>query len=65
MSYPEKANLAEGFKGPVEFTIEINLAITVTLTVILGFVKSLGKAAVYKNIPVYYPNHVGSVGWLE
>jgi NNP family nitrate/nitrite transporter-like MFS transporter len=23
---------------------------------------SLGKAAVYKHIPVYYPNNVGSVG---
>jgi len=25
---------------------------------------SLGKAAVYKHIPVYYPNHVGSVGGI-
>ena len=25
---------------------------------------SLGKAAVYKHIPVYYPEHVGSVGGL-
>ena len=25
---------------------------------------SLGKAAVYKHIPVYYPNHVGAVGGL-
>jgi len=25
---------------------------------------SLGKAAVYKHIPVYYPGHVGSVGGL-
>ena len=25
---------------------------------------SLGKAAVYKHIPVYYPHHVGSVGGL-
>ena len=25
---------------------------------------SLGKAAVYKHIPVYYPDHVGSVGGL-
>ena len=30
----------------------------------LGFFMSLGKAAVYKHIPVYYPNHVGSVGGL-
>ena len=25
---------------------------------------SLGKAAVYKHIPVYYPHHVGSIGGL-
>jgi nitrate/nitrite transporter NarK len=30
----------------------------------LGFFMSLGKAAVYKHIPVYYPDHVGSVGGL-
>jgi NNP family nitrate/nitrite transporter-like MFS transporter len=31
---------------------------------VLGFFMSLGKAAVYKHIPVYYPDHVGSVGGL-
>jgi NNP family nitrate/nitrite transporter-like MFS transporter len=36
----------------------------VALTVVLGFVMSLGKAAVYKHIPVYYPHHVGAVGGL-
>src|SRR3546814_11389180 len=29
---------------------------------VLGFFMSLGKAAVFKHIPVYYPNHVGQVG---
>jgi MFS family permease len=29
---------------------------------ILGFFMSLGKAAVYKHIPVYYPARVGAVG---
>jgi NNP family nitrate/nitrite transporter-like MFS transporter len=29
---------------------------------VLGFFMSLGKAAVYKHIPVYYPRHVGAVG---
>jgi NNP family nitrate/nitrite transporter-like MFS transporter len=32
------------------------------LVFVLGFFMSLGKAAVYKHIPVYYPKHVGSVG---
>jgi NNP family nitrate/nitrite transporter-like MFS transporter len=31
---------------------------------VLGFVMSLGKAAVYKHIPVYYPQSVGAVGGL-
>jgi NNP family nitrate/nitrite transporter-like MFS transporter len=34
------------------------------MTVVLGFVMSLGKAAVYKHIPVYYPHHVGAVGGM-
>ena len=36
-----------------------------TVTVfVLGFFMALGKAAVYKHIPAYYPDHVGSVGGL-
>src|SRR6185295_8995787 len=36
-----------------------------TVTVfVLGFFMALGKAAVFKHIPVYYPNNVGSVGGL-
>ena len=31
---------------------------------VLGFFMALGKAAVYKHIPVYYPKNVGSVGGL-
>src|SRR3546814_19529825 len=31
---------------------------------VLGFFMSLGKAAVFKHIPVYYPHHVGAVGGL-
>jgi NNP family nitrate/nitrite transporter-like MFS transporter len=31
---------------------------------VLGFFMSLGKAAVYKHIPVYYPQNVGAVGGL-
>ncbi|MFD0986279.1 MFS transporter [Methyloligella solikamskensis] len=31
---------------------------------VLGFFMSLGKAAVYKHVPVYYPGHVGAVGGL-
>lgn len=34
----------------------------IVVVFMLGFVMSLGKAAVYKHIPVYYPDSVGAVG---
>lgn len=64
MSYPDTRYVVEGIEGPIEFTIGISLPVFVALTVVLGFVMSLGKAAVYKHIPVYYPDNVGSVGGL-
>jgi NNP family nitrate/nitrite transporter-like MFS transporter len=36
----------------------------IVLLFCLGFAMSLGKAAVYKHIPVYYPGTIGSVGGL-
>jgi NNP family nitrate/nitrite transporter-like MFS transporter len=39
------------------------IGFTVTVFV-LGFFMALGKAAVYKHIPVYYPKNVGAVGGL-
>jgi NNP family nitrate/nitrite transporter-like MFS transporter len=41
--------------GPIVF---------VALAFVLGFFMSLGKAAVYKHIPVFYPGSVGAVGGL-
>ncbi|MFN7024300.1 MAG: MFS transporter [Pseudorhizobium sp.] len=34
----------------------------IAIVFVLGFVMSLGKAAVYKHIPTYYPDNVGAVG---
>ncbi len=64
LSYPETSYVVSGIRGPIEFSFGVPLWLFVTLTVLLGFVMSLGKAAVYKHIPVYYPEHVGSVGGL-
>jgi NNP family nitrate/nitrite transporter-like MFS transporter len=64
MSYPATDYVVQGKNGPIAFTLALPLWLFVTLAVILGFVMSLGKAAVYKHIPVYYPDHVGSVGGL-
>ncbi len=64
MSYPSTDYTVAGIEGPVSFNITIPLEVFVFLTIVLGFFMSLGKAAVYKHIPVYYPDHVGSVGGM-
>lgn len=40
----------------------ITPAIFIVVIFVLGFVMSLGKAAVFKHIPVYYPDSIGAVG---
>lgn len=64
LSYPATDYSVRGINGPIQFSLAIELVPFVMLTVVLGFFMSLGKAAVYKHIPVYYPDHVGSVGGL-
>ncbi|MGO4436219.1 MFS transporter [Rhizobium sp. RAF56] len=39
-------------------------AVFIVVIFVLGFVMSLGKAAVYKHIPAYYPESVGAVGGI-
>ncbi len=50
--------------GVIEFAIRVPLGVFVALSVVLGFVMSLGSAAVFKHVSVYYPGHVGAVGGL-
>ncbi len=64
MSYPQTHYTVQGISSQIDFNFGLSVGFFVTLTVILGFVMSLGKAAVYKHIPVYYPHHVGAVGGL-
>jgi len=64
LSYPPTDYVVQGVEGPIAFNLTIGLPVFVALTFILGFFMSLGKAAVYKHIPVYYPDHVGAVGGL-
>ena len=64
LSYPDTRYVVSGIDGPIRFSFGIPLVLFTLLTVVLGFFMSLGKAAVYKHIPVYYPDHVGSVGGL-
>lgn len=60
----KKNNLQVIAEKKLNFSFGIPLWLFVSLTVVLGFFMSLGKAAVYKHIPVYYPDHVGSVGGM-
>ena len=64
LSYPATDYSIHGIDGTIDFSLKIGLVPFVLLTVVLGFFMSLGKAAVYKHIPVYYPDHVGAVGGL-
>ncbi len=64
LAYPETSYVVQGKEGEIAFTLAMPLWGVVVLTVLLGFFMSLGKAAVFKHIPVYYPQNVGSVGGL-
>ncbi|MCC7096179.1 MAG: NarK/NasA family nitrate transporter [Thermomonas sp.] len=62
LSYPNTHYVIEGIHGPIPFTIAPTMLERAIVLFILGFVMSLGMAAVFKHIPTYYPKHVGSVG---
>lgn len=65
LSYPESSFIVTGVTGEdLVFNIRVGLVPFVCLTVVLGFFMSLGKAAVYKHIPVYYPSNVGATGGI-
>lgn len=62
LSYPPTDFVMQGIRGPIAFHVGVGVAPFIVLVFVLGFFMSLGKAAVYKHIPVYYPNRVGAVG---
>lgn len=64
LSYPPTEYVVQGMKGNFHFHLETGVVTFTCLVFVLGFFMSLGKAAVYKHIPVYYPNNVGAVGGL-
>ena len=64
LSYPPTDYTIQGKDGMISFSTQMGLWPFIVTLFALGFFMSLGKAAVYKHIPVYYPNHVGAVGGL-
>jgi NNP family nitrate/nitrite transporter-like MFS transporter len=64
LSYPTTRYIVQGIDGPIHFTLAMGIVPFAMLTFVLGMFMSFGMAAVYKHIPVYYPDNVGSVGGL-
>ena len=64
LSLPPANIMVQGMSGPLAVHFEIGPVVFVAVVFVLGFFMSLGKAAVYKHIPTYYPNDVGAVGGL-
>lgn len=62
LAYPDTEYVVKGINGELRFHLAIGVTLFTALVFVLGFFMSLGKAAVYKHIPVYYPQHVGAVG---
>ncbi len=62
LSYPPTDYIVHGVHGDLHFTLATSQSSFIALIFVLGFFMSLGKAAVYKHIAVYYPENVGAVG---
>ncbi len=64
LSYPPTDYVVRTAHGAIAFHLEMGFGGFVVTIFVLGFFMALGKAAVYKHIPVYYPKNVGAVGGL-
>ncbi len=64
LSYPSTDYVVHGIKGDIAFSFGIGVIPFTVIVFVLGLFMSFGKAAVYKHIPVYYPDNVGSVAGI-
>ncbi|WP_442582003.1 MFS transporter [Mesorhizobium sp. ASY16-5R] len=64
LALPTTDYTVRGINGPIAFHFEIGWLAFIAIAFVLGFFMAIGKAAVYKHIPVYYPDSVGAVGGL-
>lgn len=64
LSYPATDYVVHGINGDISFSFGWGFIPFTMIIFVLGFFMSLGKAAIYKHIPVYYPNDVGSVAGI-
>lgn len=64
LSYPATDYVIHGIKSDIAFSFTLGFVPFTVILFVLGFFMSLGKAAIYKHIPVYYPDNVGSVAGI-
>jgi NNP family nitrate/nitrite transporter-like MFS transporter len=64
LAYPPTDYVVRAISGPIAFHMEMGAVPFIVTIFVLGFFMAIEKAAVYKHIPVYYPDHIGSVGGL-
>lgn len=64
LSYPATDYIVRGIKGDIHFSMSLGFIPFTVIIFILGLFMSFGKAAIYKHIPVYYPENVGSVAGI-
>ena len=50
--------------GPLRLAFHMDPYVFTTIVLVLGIAMGIGKAAVYKHIPHYFPDRVGAVGGL-
>ncbi|MGB6176400.1 MAG: nitrate/nitrite transporter [Methylocella sp.] len=62
LACPATDLVMHGIHNDLEFSFGLGVAPFAALTFVLGIFMALGSAAVFRHIPVYYPNHVGPVG---
>ena len=62
LSYPATDYIVHGLRGELRFTIATGLPAFIVILMVLGFFMALGKAAVFKHVPAYYPDQAGVVG---
>lgn len=64
LSYPAADYVVHGIRGNIEFSMGLGVVPFTIIIFVLGLFMSFGKAAIYKHIPVYYPENVGSVAGI-
>jgi MFS transporter, NNP family, nitrate/nitrite transporter len=66
LSLPAADYVVHGISGPIALHFAIGPIAFIAVASVLGFFifMSLGKAAIHKHLPAYYPGSVGAVGGL-